>query len=94
MIAKNHTFDPEPLATKYGMLITSPKGAFEARNQRIRATALDTRGIVLSFTAIVYAETSAGSGRFTRQSITQSVPIAIFASKKSTVAADIPVDAN
>ena len=36
---KNVTFDPEPLTTKYGMLITSPKGAFELRNQTIKPTA-------------------------------------------------------
>ena len=58
--AKRITFDPQPVSTKYGMLITSPKGAFELRNQRIKPTSLDTKGIDLIFTAVVWVEESAG----------------------------------
>ncbi|GAA4113880.1 hypothetical protein GCM10022215_11500 [Nocardioides fonticola] len=93
-VARRITFDPEPPTTRYGMLITSPKGAFELRNQVIRPTASDTRGVVLRFRAVVYAETSAGSGRFRREIIEQRVPMGIFASDKATVAASIPRDAN
>ena len=93
-IAKEVTFDPEPLSTSRGMLITSPKGAFELRNQAIQPTAADTIGIDLTFTSTVYVERRAGSGTFTKKTIRQRVPIAIFPSDKETEAQDIPVDAN
>lgn len=93
-VAKEITFDPEPLATRYGMLITSPKGAFELRNQRIKATALDTRGIDLTFTATVWIQRRAGGTEFFKREITQTVPIAIFESEEKTQVAAIPVNAN
>lgn len=88
------TFDPEPLRTGHGMLVTSPKGAFELRNQAIGDVSDDTIGVTLSLTATVAIETKAGSGKFTTAQVTQQVPIAIFASSKTTAAATIPVDAN
>lgn len=91
--AKKITFDPEPVATKRGMLITSPKGAFELRNQKIGEMALDTIGLQLTFKATVWIEESAGSGEFYRKVITQKVPIAIFTSEEKTSVAEIPVDA-
>ncbi|WP_028642611.1 hypothetical protein [Nocardioides sp. URHA0020] len=93
-VAKELTFDPEPLSSKRGMLITSPKGAFELRNQTIDATAANTIGIDLTFTASVHVERRAGSKSYTKKSIKQRVPIAIFPSDKTTEAQDIPVDAN
>ena len=93
-IAKEITFDPEPLSTKRGMLITSPKGAFELRNQEIGDVSADTIGVTLTLTADVAVETAAGSGKFTQQQVTQQVPIAIFASDQPTTAQSIPVDAN
>ncbi|GCD92289.1 hypothetical protein [Nocardioides sp. LS1] len=93
-VAKDITFDPEPVTTRYGMIITSPKGAFELRNQRIRATSLDTRGLDLMFTAVVWVQDAPGSAHFSRREIKQTVPIAIFESKKRTSVASIPVDAN
>lgn len=92
--AKNVTFDPEPLAGRYGMLITSPKGAFELRNQEITETSMDTKGIDLVFSATVWAETRAGSDKYTKKVIKQRVPIAIFPSEQPTEAQSIPVDAN
>jgi len=94
VIAKNATFDPEPVSTKYGMLITSPKGAFELRNQEIGEMADDTIGLVLSFTATVWIERRAGSNTFYKRQIRQKVPIAIFSSDKPTEAQSIPVNAN
>ena len=88
------TFDPQPLRTKYGMLITSPKGAFELRNQEIGEVSADTIGLTLSFNATVSIETAAGSGKFTQANVTQDVPIAIFASDTPTEAQSIPVNAN
>jgi hypothetical protein len=88
------TFDPEPLTTKWGMLVTSPKGAFELRNQEIGDVSDDTIGVTLTLTADVAIETAAGSGKFTRQQVTQQVPIAIFASDQPTTSQSIPVDAN
>jgi hypothetical protein len=94
VIAKNATFDPEPVSTKYGMLITSPKGAFELRNQEIGEMADDTVGLVLSFTATVWIERRAGSDTFYKRKIKQKVPIAIFPSDTPTEAQSIPVNAN
>jgi hypothetical protein len=94
VVAKDHTFDPEPVTTKYGMIITSPKGAFELRNQRIGPMSMDTQGVDLLFTATVWIQKSAGSNSYYKREIKQRVPIAIFASKKPTDVASIPVDAN
>ncbi|MET0450097.1 MAG: hypothetical protein ABWX74_08410 [Aeromicrobium sp.] len=91
--AKNITFDPEPVTSKYGMLITSPKGAFELRNQAIGDLAADTKGLTLTFRATVRIQRSAGSKSYSTETIRQEVPIAIFASDSPTVAAEIPVDA-
>lgn len=93
-VARRITFDPEPVTTRYGMLITSPKGAFELRNQTIRPTAADTRGVVLRFRAVVYAETRPGSGRFRRDVIRQRIAVGIFSSDEPTRAVRIPRNAN
>jgi hypothetical protein len=92
--AAKATFDPEPLTSAHGMLVTSPKGAFELRNQKIGTVSADTIGLTLTMTATVSVETSAGSGTYVDQQVVQQVPIAIFASDKATAAQDIPVDAN
>ena len=76
------------------MMITSPKGAFELRNQKIGTVSADTIGVTLTMTATVSIETSAGSATYVDQQVVQQVPIAIFASAAKTVAQDIPVDAN
>jgi len=93
-VAKEITFDPEPLSTRYGMMITSPKGAFELRNQKIREMSLDTIGLDLTFSATVWIQKRAGGTEFYKREIRQTVPIAIFKSKKATAVASIPVDAN
>lgn len=92
--APKTTFDPEPVTTKYGMLITSPKGAFELRNQEIGTVSDDTIGVTLTLTAYVAIETKAGSAKYVQQQVVQQVPIAIFPSDKETEAQPIPVDAN
>jgi hypothetical protein len=93
--ASRITFDPEPqMSKKYGMLITSPKGAFELRNQPIGEMAADTSGLNLTFRASVYIQRSAGSASYSRETIKQTVPIAIFASDTPTIAAEIPINAN
>ena len=76
------------------MLVTSPKGAFELRNQKIGTVSADTIGITLTLTATVSIETAAGSGVYVDQQVVQQVPIAIFASDTKTVAQEIPVDSN
>lgn len=93
-LAPRATFDPEPLTSRHGMLVTSPKGAFEIRNQRIGTVSADTVGVTLELTAVVSIETRAGSGRYVEAKVSQSVPIAIFASDQTTEVADIPVNAN
>jgi hypothetical protein len=93
-VAKKITFDPEPVTTDKGMIITSPKGAFELRNQRIGAMSLDTRGLQLTFVATVWIQDAPGSQRFYQRQIRQVVPIGIFESDTPTVAAKIPINAN
>ena len=93
-VAKNVTFDPQPLSSKYGMLGTSPKGALEMRNQKIRPTAMDTKGIDLHFAATVWIEERAGSDKYYKKTIKQTVPIAIFPSDQPTQVESIPVNAN
>jgi hypothetical protein len=88
------TFDPEPTQNKYGMLITSPKGAFELRNQAIGSVAADTSQVVLKFSASVYMQRKPGGRQYDRQDIEQEVPITIFASTEDTEAAKIPINAN
>lgn len=91
--AAKATFDPEPLTTDMGMLVTSPKGAFELRNQKIRTVSKDTRGINLTFTAVVRVQTGAGGDTYARRVVKQVVPIAIFASDKTTPTSKIPLNA-
>ena len=93
-VAANVTFDPEAVTTANGMLITSPKGAFELRNQEIGEMAPDTFGVDLTFTATVFAQEGPGSTRFIKHTVRQKVPMAIFTSDQPTSVASIPVDAN
>lgn len=88
------TFDPEPVTNKHGMLITSPKGAFELRNQTIGTLDPDTIGVDLMFRATVYIETRAGADRYRRKIIRQKVPMSIFPSELTTQVTKIPFTAN
>lgn len=92
--ARKITFDPEPEATRYGMLITSPKGSLELRNQKIGKMSLDTRGVDLTFTATVWIQEAPGSKQFYKRQVRQTVPIAIFESDKPTSVAKIPINSN
>ena len=92
--AKDATFDPQPVTTRYGMLITSPKGAFELRNNEIGTMSPDTRGVELAFKAIVFVQRAFGSSAYVKRTVTQVVPIAIFESGDATKVAKIPVNAN
>lgn len=92
--ASRITFDPEAVTDKRGMLITSPKGAFELRNQKIGTLAMDTRGLNLIFRATVHIQRSAGSKTYYKETIRQRVPIAIFPSSEETAVTKIPIDAN
>ncbi|NYG59777.1 hypothetical protein BJ980_002700 [Nocardioides daedukensis] len=92
--ARDVTFDPEAVQSRrYGMLITSPKGAFELRNQRIGTMAADTEGVTLTFTATVHIETGARTGRFETQQVVQTVPISIFKSEVATRPQPVPYNA-
>ncbi|MDF1703860.1 MAG: hypothetical protein P1U38_03735 [Aeromicrobium sp.] len=85
------TLDPEPLADPvYGMVITSPKGAFELRDQVIGTLDPKVRKVTLSFHATVWAQNSAGSAQVNRQSISTEVPIVIFPSTKDTTTVENP----
>lgn len=85
------TLDPEPLADpSYGMVITSPKGAFELRDQVIGALDPKVTKVTLSFRATVWAQNSAGSAQLNRQEIATEVPIVIFPSTKDTTTVEDP----
>ncbi|WP_293781673.1 hypothetical protein [uncultured Aeromicrobium sp.] len=88
------TFDPEPLANQWGMLVTSPKGAFELRNQTIGDLPENTVGITLRFEATVWVEQKPGAPDVEPRVVTQEVPIAIFASDTPTEQQEIPLNAN
>lgn len=93
--ARTITLDPEPTQKRgYGMLVTSPKGAFELRNQKIGPMPLATRLVTLKISASVYIQRRPGSDQYDRHRVTQKVPITIFASKRPTPTTRIPVDAN
>ena len=92
--AEDVTFDPEPLTARQGMLITSPKGALEMRNQKIKGVHQNTVGLDLELATVVFVETSAGSGRFERTVIRETVPIALFPSTTPTVSEKIPYTSN
>ena len=85
------TLDPEPLADPaYGMVITSPKGAFELRDQVIGTLDAKVREVTLSFRATVWAQNAAGSAQLNRQDISTEVPIVIFPSTKDTTTVTDP----
>lgn len=85
------TLDPEPLADPtYGMVITSPKGAFELRDQVIGSLDAKVREVTLSFRATVWAQNSAGSSQLNRQDISTEIPMVIFASTKDTTTVENP----
>ena len=92
--ARDVTFDPEPLANRYGMLITSPKGALELRNQAIGSVPQGTVGIDLRFSILTWIETAPGSDEFERKVVKRTVPISVFASETPTVAEKIPYTSN
>lgn len=93
--APDVTFDPEAETKgRTGMLITSPKGGFEMRNQVIRDLADDTEGVTLTFRAIVHVQDKAGAGRYTEREVVQELPIAIFASEYATRSQPVPYNAS
>ena len=94
VVAADATFDPEPVKTKYGMLITSPKGSFELRDQTIGPMSLDTIGVDLTFRSVVHVQASPGSARYVERVVKQVVPITIFSSDQATQAAKIPINAS
>ncbi|MBM9461434.1 hypothetical protein JK386_16140 [Nocardioides sp. zg-536] len=92
--APDITFDPEARTRKgKGMLITSPKGAFELRNQAIKDMADDTEGITLTFRATVHIQEQARSKKYTAREVTQVLPIAIFESEFATRPQPVPYNA-
>ncbi|GAA1927003.1 hypothetical protein GCM10009737_31070 [Nocardioides lentus] len=90
--ARDVTLDPEPTATRRGMLITSPKGSFELQDQRLGSVPRGTRGIELTVTGTVYVETVAGSDDYLRRTVTAEVPIGIFDSAERTVSDPVTRD--
>lgn len=93
--ARRITLDPEPVTNRDGMLITSPKGAFELRNQRIAPVTVGSRGIILVFEATVHVQRRANRPRdLDVELLRQEVPVTIFRGTTPTVATPIPFNAN
>lgn len=93
--APDITFDPEArTAGRKGMLITSPKGAFELRNQVIKDLAADTEGVTLTFRATVHVQQRRGSKAYATREVSLTIPVAIFASPHPTVPQPVPFNAS
>ncbi len=93
--APDITFDPQARTRgRMGMLITSPKGAFELRNQVIKDMADDTEGITLNLRAVVHIQARAGAKRYVKREVTLQLPIAIFESKYATSPQPVPYNAS
>lgn len=93
--APDVTFDPEARTSgRKGMLITSPKGAFELRNQVIKDLPDDTEGVTLTFRAVVHIQNGPrASGHSTRE-VSLEIPVAIFASPFATRPQPVPFNAS
>ncbi|MFC6153638.1 hypothetical protein [Nocardioides yefusunii] len=93
--APDVTFDPEARTLgRKGMLITSPKGAFELRNQVIKDLADDTEGVTLTFRATAHVQERRNSKNYRSHEITLQIPVAIFASGTPTVPQPVPFNAS
>lgn len=93
--APDVTFDPEARTSgRKGMLITSPKGAFELRNQVIKDLADDTEGVTLTFRATVHVQQRRGSTSYAKREVSLQIPVAIFASQYPTSPQPVPFNAS
>jgi len=90
--ARDVTLDPEPVGNADGMLITSPKGSFELQDQKLGSVPRGTRGVELTFDAVVHVETSAGSDSFDRRTVTTEVPVGIVDSADRTTSDPVTRD--
>lgn len=90
--ARDVTLDPEPAGNRDGMLITSPKGSFELQDQKLGSVPRGTRGVELTFDAVVFVETGAGSDTFARRTVTTDVPVGIFDSATRTTSDPVTRD--
>lgn len=93
--APDVTFDPQArTAGRKGMLITSPKGAFELRNQVLKGMADDTQGVTLDFRAVVHLQQRRGANAYRTHEVTLQIPVAIFASEYATRPQPVPFNAS
>lgn len=73
------TLDPEALQSKkYGLLITSPKGGFQYEKTEIGQVPDDTYGLNMDFALTMSTQTAKGSKKYTTDTYTFTLPIAIF----------------
>lgn len=92
--AQRITFDPQPATGPHGMLITSPKGSLELRNQFIPTLPMGTTRITLHFRLVAWVEGTPTSPAYTKHVISEQIPIEIYPGRTRTVAANVPVDAS
>lgn len=93
--APDVTFDPEArTAGRKGMLITSPKGAFELRNQVIKDLPDDAEGVTLTFRATVHVQKGPRSAQYDTREVSLQIPVAIFPSEFATRPQPVPFNAS
>jgi hypothetical protein len=72
------TLDPEALSSKYGLLITSPKGGFQKEDNTIGTVAAETIGMNMDFQLTLSTQTKAGKSKYKTRVYTVELPVAIF----------------
>lgn len=97
------TLDPEALKSKYGLLITSPKGGFLFQHNTIApATLPNTIGFNMDFNMTISIQSKLGEKKYTTRDYTVSLPVTVFSeATKDTVTScatestltPVPIDA-
>jgi hypothetical protein len=85
------TLDPEALKSKYGLLITSPKGGFLYEHKIIApATLANTVGFNMDFNMTISIQEELGEKKYNTRDYTVSLPVTIFSeATKNTVSSCI-----
>ena len=81
------TLDPEALTSKYGLLITSPKGGFQREHNLIAPSTLpNTVGFTMDFVMTISIQKELGDKKYKTRDYTVSLPVTVFSeATKNTV---------
>jgi hypothetical protein len=73
------TLDPEALTSKYGLLITSPKGGFQRLDNVLAPSTLpDTIGINMDFNLTISSQVELGEKKYKTRVYTVQLPVTVF----------------